>query len=125
MVQVLSLWLWLSYRFSPDVFIGREVAQAQAENLISIMEQGLQVSHKQYILVLFKKPTNPCLHPQYLLAGCWCPLQALDPLLAGSVISSLICLYSASACVEVVLHAFLCLRNLHDDTPNLETEIMI
>lgn len=41
-VQILSLWLWLSYRFEEDAFPGREHALAAAEQLIALMHQGLQ-----------------------------------------------------------------------------------
>ena len=41
-VQVLSLWLWLSYRFKPDSFPGRDIAETRADTIIEMMESGLQ-----------------------------------------------------------------------------------
>lgn len=40
--QVAMLWLWLSYRFDPEVFPQREKIQAQAEHICGLLDKGLK-----------------------------------------------------------------------------------
>ena len=42
-MQVLSLWLWLSYRSRQESFPGQALTRDMAGRLIELMEEGLQV----------------------------------------------------------------------------------
>lgn len=41
-VQVVSLWLWLSYRFDAEFFPGRGRVEETSERIITIMSEGLE-----------------------------------------------------------------------------------
>lgn len=41
-LQVISLWIWLSYRFPEEYFASRDHAEALGERLIGYMSDGLQ-----------------------------------------------------------------------------------
>lgn len=38
----MSLWIWLSQRFGPEAFPGLEAVAKQSEDLISLMDRGLE-----------------------------------------------------------------------------------
>jgi hypothetical protein len=40
--QVISLWIWLSYRFDEEYFPGRDRAQETSERIIGYMSAGLE-----------------------------------------------------------------------------------
>ncbi|KAL4457773.1 hypothetical protein ABPG75_012638 [Micractinium tetrahymenae] len=40
--QVVMLWLWLSYRFDPDIFPDREKVQALADRICHLLDKGLR-----------------------------------------------------------------------------------
>lgn len=40
--QVVSLWIWLSYRFDTESFTGRDRAIETSERIINLMSAGLQ-----------------------------------------------------------------------------------
>ena len=42
MLQLMSLWIWLSHRFGPEAFPGLENVAKQSEALIALMDRGLE-----------------------------------------------------------------------------------
>lgn len=42
LLQLMSLWIWLSHRFGPEAFPGLETVAKQSEALIELMDRGLE-----------------------------------------------------------------------------------
>ena len=48
-MQVLSLWRWLSLRFGEEHFPGAEKAEELAQQMVSLMELGLEALSKRQV----------------------------------------------------------------------------
>ncbi len=60
-LQVISLWIWLSYRFPEEYFPGRDSAVALGDRVIEYMSEGLERMFG---------PTAAIVNPQARRAAC-------------------------------------------------------